>query len=281
MRRSIAWVVMVMLLVSAWPAFAKPSREAKRRAARMAREAIDLYKRGDLVQAGNLFLEAYEISEHSVQLRNAAKALEEADELQRAQELWRRYRDLPDISDDERREAEAHVQLVRQRQIAEAARGSAAEAEKAALRAETEARLARERADKALTPLDARPPDAKKRVTAPPAPRDHGLAYAGVGVGAALLITSAVLFASASSRTHDLDRDLAVVNRNGLIVGVGPADVDDRVGRINGERIGAGVTVTLGVAVLAGSLAWFWWPQADGEESAMTASPTGPMLSFQ
>src|SRR5262245_17613242 len=110
-RGVIAVALCASLMVPA-PAFAT---KGKKEAAKLARKAKQHYQRSEFLEAAQLFLKAYELSNVPSQLRNAAKSFEKADALEQALTQWERYRSLR-ISRDERLEADAHLDLIHEKQ---------------------------------------------------------------------------------------------------------------------------------------------------------------------
>lgn len=214
-------------------------------AAEVARDAIELYRKGEHEQAATLFLRAYQLSGRATQLRNAAKAFEAADALDRALELWARYRDHDSISRDEAAEAAAHIGLIEERKRRQSAQRETEEARAAAERAAKQAEAARLEAEQA-----------RLRAAEAGDSSSSLLGWVGLGAGGAMLAASGALWIVQGNRLAKLDDALGVRRSDGLIVGITPGEVDAEVNSINNQRLASGILLGTGIAASVGSVAW-------------------------
>lgn len=246
MRSGLAVLVAVCIALAPVPVDARPSKRERQRAEQLATSAIQAYQKRNYVAAANLFLKAYRLTRHPVQLRNAAKATEEGGALERAKSLWSRFVEHDDINDDERREGRAHIALIEERQRREEASQLARDARAAAARAEEQAIAAKKAAEVAA--VAARPPQAE--------PSPPYAAYVGIGVGALMMAAGGVVFLLASRDTSRLDQRIAEVDDRGLIVGITSREVEAEVGAINDQRLVAGLLGGTGTILILGGLLW-------------------------
>lgn len=265
-RRSEALLVAVTVALAPSVAAAQ-SKVDKKKAVQLSRRAIDQYRLGAYEEAGNLFLRAYELSKRPAQLRNAAKAFEEGKALERALELWVRYRDLGNISRDERAEAEAHVALIEEKQRNEDISRSAREAARAAELARRDAESARRAAEEArATTLVTKEPEAE------------GSPVGGwilVAAGGVMMAASGALWFVAEDQLSDLDTRLATRNTAGKIIGTTHEDKEADVNRINGQRVAAGVLLPVGAVAAAGGLLWLLLSGDGGPTPGVAVTPDG------
>ncbi len=238
----------------------------------VATEALELYRAGKLEEAAERFETAFQLSGHPTQLRNAAKAWEQAGRLDRALERWGQYRALPGLSRDEVAEAEAHLGLIREREkaeaamrAAEAARAAAEAATRDAARARAEAERARAAAARAAEVATADEPEASGSSIA---------AWVTGASGAAVLVSGAVLWSVQAGRLSRLDDALATTDGRGLIVGIGPTEAQDEIDAINGQRAISGVLIAAGATALVGGVVLALWP-SDAPEVSVAPTPDG------
>ncbi len=252
----------------------------------VATEALELYRAGKLEEAAERFETAFQLSGHPTQLRNAAKAWEQAGRLDRALERWGQYRALPGLSRDEVAEAEAHPGrrraggappppprgLIREREkaeaamrAAEAARAAAEAATRDAARARAEAERARADAVRAAEVATADEPEASGSSIA---------AWVTGASGAAVLVGGAVLWSVQAGRLSRLDDALATTDGRGLIVGIGPTEAQDEIDAINGQRAISGVLIAAGATALVGGVVLALWP-SDAPEVSVAPTPDG------
>jgi tetratricopeptide (TPR) repeat protein len=238
----------------------------------VATEALELYRAGKLEEAAERFETAFQLSGHPTQLRNAAKAWEQAGRLDRALERWGQYRALPGLSRDEVAEAEAHLGLIREREkaeaamrAAEAARAAAEAATRDAARARAEAERARADAVRAAEVATADEPEASGSSIA---------AWVTGASGAAVLVGGAVLWSVQAGRLSRLDDALATTDGRGLIVGIGPTEAQDEIDAINGQRAISGVLIAAGATALVGGVVLALWP-SDAPEVSVAPTPDG------
>ncbi len=247
--------LLLMLALSAAPALAQPSAEST------ANAAIEAYKQGKLRKAGALFLSAFELSGEPTQLRNAAKALEEAGELMRSKVLWTDYAKNPRLSFEEREEAKAHVLLIDERL-------KNAEISKEAKAAQAEAEAAR-RAMKAQT---------LAQTQAPPSPV---YAFTTMGVGLASVAAGVVLWFISQRELNDLDSKLAQVDPitgRILMESIDRAEATAQLDAINDKRIATGVLTGVGGALVGGGLLWWLLLPKEAPQPSTQLSRNG--LSF-
>ena len=112
--RSLIAVALIAALSFPAPLFAA-SAKGKKEAAKLARQAKRHYQQSQFLDAAQLFQKAYELSKVPSQLRNAAKSFEKAEALDKALSAWEQYKSLR-ITRDEQLEAEAHVDLIHEKQ---------------------------------------------------------------------------------------------------------------------------------------------------------------------
>jgi hypothetical protein len=239
----------------------------KQKAVDLSRDAIKKYRARDYEAAGQLFLDAFELSGRPAQLRNAAKAYEEGSFLSRALDLWVRYKDLSGVNRDERAEAEAHIALIQEKQRNESIARSAVEAARSAELARRDAESARKAAE-----------EAKATRVETGAPASEGTPAGGwvlAGAGGVMAITGVALWFVAKDQLSDLDARLATTNEQGLIVGTTPAAKDKDVSRINGQRIAAEVLIPVGAAAAVGGALWLIVGSSSPVEASVTVTPDG------
>ncbi len=223
----------------------------------LVERAVAAYRQGDLAKAGAFFLEAYELSLVPAQLRNAAKAYQDADDLDHAESLWARFAALEAIGPSERAEAEAQVGLIRER--------------RKLIAAQAEARRAREEAatvrTATVTPTSASVKFQAPRRTLPVGPIITLAAAVAVGVA------GAAVYAHADQRLRHLDDQLEIVDDGGLIVGIDRPSAQDQLDQINQER---GIAVALGAIAGAAAIAGgVWWLLDPGSTAPLAAVTRG------
>ncbi len=158
----------------------------------LAREAIALHRAKRFAEAGAKFLSAYEISRLPVQLENAAKSYDLAEQIPTALSLWRRYLRLDAPAPEERTYAEARV-------------------------AALEERLARNVAPRPPPPLITTPAilvTEERPATPPPWPA------IGVTAGGALAAAIGAVFLVAATQQHAALEDAVATREGGRIVGI-------------------------------------------------------------
>jgi hypothetical protein len=230
----------------------------KQKAARLARDATKQYQDQAYLKAGALFLEAYDLSGVTSQLRNAAKAFEQGSDLPKALELWSKYRDLRGVSRDERLEAVAHIDLIKERQRNDAAQKAAEAAARAAERAQKDAEEARKSAALAATRKAPEPPPPALVVEETPEETSSAsfAPWIVLGAGGVLGIVSAVLWFVTDSSHADLEKRLSMTDQFGLIVGTSFDDAESDLASINRNRAISGVL--LGTAITAVATGGIW-----------------------
>jgi hypothetical protein len=244
-------------------------KEAK--AIAIVRQAVLAYSSGDFAEAGRLFFDAYELSHRSTQLRNAAKAYEQAGRIHDALGLWQRYRS---IEKSGAVEAEAHIELIRERERAqseiERARLEAERARSDAERAKIEgARVSAEdtsplRSVAAETPPSVAAPTIVR--ASPPEPDTPLAGYLTIGLGGALMASSVVVWLASDAALDDLHRKLAITDPvTGRTTGIAYSDVQPSVDAINRERVIAGVLGGVGLATAAAGVIWALAAPMSGE----------------
>src|SRR5688572_7826266 len=184
----------------------------------LVERAVAAYKNGDYSKAGAFFLEAYEISGAPAQLRNAAKAYQKADDLERAEDLWQQLSAIESISPAERSEAEAQLGLIEERRKAITAEEEAARAREDALRART-----------ATAAVQAVP--AEDRSFRLPIGPVVTLA-AAIAVG----LSGAAVYVHSDMQLDELDERLEMKDSDALITGIDRFDAMDELDGINRER---------------------------------------------
>lgn len=257
-------IVLVAIFVSSMAAQvdARPSKRDRRRAKRISRKALKKYQEGEKEEAARLFLRAYDLSHHPVQLRNAARALEETEALEESKRLWQQLLTHDGVTPDERREAEAHVDLIDEKiRRAETAR-VAEEARAAAERAELEARAAKKAADTAAMNASLARSSAEREVE----PTQVYGAWGVLGGGGLLLGSSLTVFLVSDRRASRLDDRIAIRDGQGRIAGISAVEVQAEVDQINRERLASRVLLGVGLAVAVTGVLWWvleangWWP---------------------
>ncbi|MEQ8277376.1 MAG: hypothetical protein RMA76_02480 [Deltaproteobacteria bacterium] len=268
--RRFSGFVLVAFCVAIAPAPVQ-ARAKKKQAAALTRRAIKLYKRAEYQRAAALFLEAYELSKRPAQLRNAAKSYQEADDIDAAEPLWRRYLDLPGLSVDERNEAKAHLATIGERKKNAKMRETAEDLRAAAERAREEAEAARIAAEAAAS---APRNNNTARVTVDETHAAPVGGYVLFGAGAGVLAAGAVLWFVASGELASVDERLAMRNNQGRIVGIGPAELDSELQSINTKRVISGLLVAAGVVSAAGGITWLLIDTADEPTATVSIAPT-------
>jgi hypothetical protein len=240
-KRSSALLLVALLIPGA--AIAKKDNA---KAVELSRDAIAKYRAKDYDAAGELFLRSYELSGRPAQLRNAAKAYEEGDRLERALELWKRYRGLEGLTQDERAEADVHVALINEKTKNAAITTELAQKEAEAAKRAQEAAKQPEVVETPVV-LAVEPP--------PPSSPSIG-GWVLVGAGAIMAIAGVALWFVAQDQLASLDDRLMTLNADGLITGTTPDRTASDVDRINGERIASGVLLPVGLSAALGGTLW-------------------------
>lgn len=230
----------------------------------LVEQAAAAYRAGRYVAAAELFVSAFELSKAPVQLRNAAKAYERAEQLDAALTAWRRYAAQPGLTDAEQGEAAAEIRAIEQRQAAARARADADAARQAADAARAEAQAAQSRAEAAQARADA----------VREAPPSKVGAYVLVGAGAASLVAAGAVFLHAQGRLSDLDEDLATTDGAGRITGISVEQATSERSGIESERTASAVLLGVGLAAAAGGALWWWL--ADAPPPVTAAVGVGP-----
>lgn len=199
------------------PASLAPLEQASARAEDLARRALARHRAGDARGAAELFLEAFALSGNPTQLRNAAKALEQAGLLERALATWQRLRALDGVDAHRHELADAHI---------------------AALRAQLRTQ--------ALEQARSAPPAPTPALVAPsPAPVVSPLRWVLVGSGVAALGGAAALYASG----YATYAEFVDTGASGQTVSRADADAAQlRAGA--GVALGVGALVTIAAAVV-------------------------------
>ncbi len=248
-RRSERAIALLCALLFAAPVHAAPKTDTKE-AVELSRRAIAKYRAKRYEEAGELFLRSYQLSSRPAQLRNAAKAYEEGDVLDRALSLWETYRALGEISRDEKSEAEAHVALIRERKRSE-------EMARTARQAARSAELARRDADAARRAAEAARAPTVIETTPPPSPATPPIGgWVLVGAGAIMVVTSVALWFVAQDQLSAVDDRLAMTDAENRIIGTTPAALASDLDRINGQRIASGVLLPIGLSAALGGTLW-------------------------
>jgi tetratricopeptide (TPR) repeat protein len=219
------------------PASLAPLEQASARAEDLARRALARHRAGDARGAAELFLEAFALSGNPTQLRNAAKALEQAGLLERALATWQRLRALDGVDAHRQELADAHIAALRAQlrtQVLEQARG----------------------APPAPTPASVPTP---ALVAPSPAPVTSPLRWVLVGSGVAALGGAAALYASG----YATYAEFVDTGASGQTVSRADADA---------AQLRAGAGVALGVGALATIAAAVVVPMVMAEE----AEPESP-----
>jgi len=243
-------------------------------AAEVAKEAVAKYRAGEHAAAAELFVEAHELSGRATPLRNAAKAFEAAGMLDQAMSHWRRYKAHDGVGQDEKAEAAAHIELIKERKrnveamnAVEAATKAAQAASRDAERARAEAAAAREAAQTAQT-------------QAPGDGRSPLVGILGLSVGGAAVIAGGVVWLLQQNRLSEVDDRLAELDDAGKIVGITPAQLQSELNAINGQRIASGVLLGVGAAALTAGVVWFLLPDESPPDVAVGVSSDGASLHW-
>lgn len=208
-----------------------------------ARRGLAQYKAGAYAESAASFLRAYELSGSHTQLKNAAKAFEQASMLAEALTQWRRYATIKDLESDKRELAAAKVAAL-ELQIAERRnKEKRALAEKAA----------RER------PTPPPPSIVPAQPAPPPVKSSNAVRWIVVGVGAAVAVTGSALYATGWTTYGQYKDDPTSVTR---------AQADSAELR---SGIGIGVASAGLVAIAAALL----WPSADSPDAEVTDDVAG------
>lgn len=268
-----------------------PPSKAKsqiQKAEKSAWQAVKLYERGSYEEAASLFLEAFRLSQHPSQLRNAAKAFQKAGMTDQALAAWRRYRENPSISEEERAEADAGIASVAASPHTPApgdARTTPQRDDPGAASSTTElapraiAPLARAGTIPTL-PVSASPAAPASVAEAPPAEGSSTLETTGYVLfpaAGALAIASTVLWVAAGNRLSALDASLARRDSMGRITEIGPTELGDEIDQINTRRVLSGVLA--GVAVTAALTGTIFLIVSGGEDSAEIHEREEPFTS--
>jgi hypothetical protein len=266
---------------------ASGAKSQEKRAAEISKNAVKLYRQKKYQEAGQLFLEAYEISKRRAQLRNAAKAYEEGGLLDDSLALWKRYKTHEGSTTDERAEADAHIQLIGEKKKNAEVEKSAEEAKRAAEEAHLDAERERRRAEQADKAAALARVDETTRATTPIAPEQKtessGVGgYLFIGGGVALIVGSGALWLIAQGRLNTLDGKLAMKNAAGQITGVSPTDADHEVSTINTMRVGAGALAGAAVIALGTGIIWLLSSGSEDRRNAafVLPSPAGFAVQF-
>ncbi|MBI2377645.1 MAG: hypothetical protein HYV07_26825 [Deltaproteobacteria bacterium] len=228
------------------PAPTNPEAEA------LAWEAVKHYRAERFSDAGAKFLEAYRLSHHPSQLRNAAKAFDKGNQLDRAVELWNEYLALPGLEPSDRAEAEASIAGARARMTPSPP--------------ESDPKPSLGLVAPKPPPADA-PPTAA--LTPESAPTDLTPVAYGVGLaGVAVTIAGAILFALAESQLADIDAKIESRDARGLITQIGPSELESSVDSVNQKRVWSGALLGLGGAAISSAVVvWIFDEGGDAADS--------------
>ncbi|MCB9740709.1 MAG: hypothetical protein H6747_15705 [Deltaproteobacteria bacterium] len=294
-------VLCAVLTWSAAPQLAwaqAPDAATVRRAEALATEAKLLFQQKAYEQAAERFFEAYTLVRKPALIYNAARAYEEAGNVERAVALFKAYQGLPDAPKDGKAEAKRRLipleaELGRRqaaaaaKEQAEAAR-KAAEAKAAAAKARAEqqeterarqdrvaaereaAEAARKRAEaerKAREQLQSR----KRPIGTVQAAPERGLPWAPIGATAGAAIVSGVFFALAFDEA-DAARTMEGNLRS-------DADKQEYLGHADAARRNQAIAWGAGV-VTVGAAGWLVWTllQEDAPRAALLPAPQGAQL---
>jgi hypothetical protein len=248
-------VALIAALAVPAPAFAQS--KGKKEAAKLARRAKKHYQRSEFLEAAQLFLKAYELSNVPSQLRNAAKSFEKADALEQAMVQWERYRGLR-ISRDERLEADAHIDLIHEKQRKVQVQDQVEAARIAAENARLEAEAAKNAVNEArnLPPPPPPPPEVVIRSTEPKDDSAPIFPWLVIGAGAVLGIVSAVLWAVAQNNLDTLNKRLMIRDGNNLSTELTYEEALDEHGSINTQRNASGALLGTSIAAIVGGGIW-------------------------
>ena len=249
----------LLVLCPLWTAEARPSR--RNLAQTKVSQAVVAYRDHHYQEAAELFLEAYQVSGVPNQLRNAARAYQEGGLEEQAEQTWVRYRDHHGLEASERAEAQAQVDLIRERRNAKAAAVDAERARQVAeeeriAKEEAQARAAQVAAAAAPVPVEtpSPPPAIQGEVAA--AESRPTLIYVGIGVGAAALLGGGALLLESQFALGGLDDRLAQLDNAGKIVGTTPAEAQADLDGLNERRVIGAITLGIGTVLLSGALGW-------------------------
>ncbi len=274
-RSSIALAVVLGTLLAVTPgshgwsvacAAEAPDAAAVRRAEAIATEAKILFQQKEFAQAAERFMEAYTLARRPTLIYNAARAYQEAGNVEKALALFRAYRGLPDVNDAGRADADARIsvleKIVAERKAAEEATRLAKEKQererqdRLAREAQERERLAREAKEREArdAALKARlKAEADKPAPGRPFPTAAAASTAGLGVAAGGLDGLALLQASSA---RELEARLH-------------SDAAGKAYLAHVERATILRNVAIGAGVLAaGCASWFTWE--------LLASPSAP-----
>lgn len=263
-------VLLILLACSGMGSTVAEARpRTKAQAAAKVNLAVEAYRTQRYAEAAQLFLEAYAESGVPNQLRNAAKAYQEGGLEDEAERTWERYRDHPGLSASDRAEAQAQLELSKERRRARLAE---AEAEAANARARAEQR-AKEEAEAAARlqppppPPPALPPPPPPALSQPVPPAGPAVidgppivAYAGAGIGAALVVTGAALLIESQLALSDLDQHLAMIDGAGKINGITASQAQADLDGLNLRRGVGAAGLGLGSVLLTAAVIALLWP---------------------
>ena len=113
MQREHFLAALIALCFAPAIAQAEPTQDDLDRAEIIAADALTLYQSGAPLPAAEKFLEAYALTGRHTQLRNAAKAYEQARRFEEAVVQWERYTQHPQVEPDKRAQALVHIEALR------------------------------------------------------------------------------------------------------------------------------------------------------------------------
>lgn len=232
---------MFAAVVVALVAVAAPEAES---AERLAAKGFASFQAQDYRLAADFFLRAYAISGEATALRNAARALEEAQDFEPAMKRWKEYRASPGINAEDRREAERHLLLL-------TAKLSASSAPDSNIRSPSSPPL-EPRSDPPLT------------VTAPQPESKPIWPLIAAGIGGGVLVAGGITYAVGQSELDSLRVRLAIVDQNGKTNGVTLQEAERLKNKSDDLRTAGVVLGAAGIATAAASLI-FWLSSGEGD----------------
>jgi hypothetical protein len=228
------YAVLLMLALSA------PSPEVIREAELLAAKGVASYRAQAFEAAGDYFYRAYQLSGEPTQLRNSAKAFDDAGQKDRARKYWGELLELDGLSPTDRAEAEARY------------------------------------AEPPLPRVEKKDALAEMTAVMYPAPSSQFAPWIIGATGLAAISGGVVLYVVSSNKRETLVANLDY-REDGKITGTRYEDAVHTKDEITRMRIGSGLAVGLGVAAVTTSIVWL--SSSDTEKSLAIVPVSGGALA--
>lgn len=248
--------ILLLIVSLAFPSLMHAAETGEELAAEEVRIALEKYEAGAFLEAAERFEKAYALSGRSIQLRNAARAMEKGGDQRRALAIWVRYSALSDLGPADRQEAEAEIARLQGALRPKVETPPDAAAGDPSLEAPPES--------SATTPVIPGTPrlepasgETPSLTAAESASADDGLGlhtWLLVGGGVAGLLSGGI-YGVAALDVSSYDRALAMRDGNGRIVGIDADEADRRERRIRTERTTSLVFGVLAVGLVVAGVA--------------------------